>query len=103
MTRFSLLALLAMLLAACGPGETGTPPSSTEARAVETPDPAQPELASAAAATLSVAASDPVASVQASLDADNHQITPVFSRAPDSAGGTNNQAHVFPQAEGKNR
>jgi hypothetical protein len=52
---------------------------------------------------LSVAASDPVASVQASLDADNHQITPVFSRAPDSAGGTNNQAHVFPQAEGKNR
>ena len=67
----------AVLLAACGPGETGTPPSSTEARAVETPDPAQPELASAAAATLSVAASDPVAFAKPALSHGRNRGNPV--------------------------
>ncbi|SAK92294.1 hypothetical protein AWB80_06654 [Caballeronia pedi] len=74
---FLIFALL-LSLSACGPDDNATPLPSSNANA------ASDSAATDAAAALPVFASDPVASAQASLDADSRQVPPVLSYAPDS-------------------
>jgi|GEM_PF-3083497 len=78
--RSVLISALLLSLSACGPGDNATPIPSPNANAASD--------SAATDAALPVFASDPVASAQASLDADSRQVTPVLSYAPDSDDST---------------
>ncbi|SAL79552.1 hypothetical protein AWB71_05924 [Caballeronia peredens] len=80
------IAMLLLLLAACGPGDSAssTPSSNASVANRNAAGDASSNPSSAdEPATSPVFASDPIASAQASLDADSHQVTPVLSYAPD--------------------
>ena len=78
--RFLLIAALSLALVACGAGDNATPVPSSNASANAASDSAAID----ASATAPSAASDPVSSAQASLDADNRKVKPVLSYAPDA-------------------
>jgi hypothetical protein len=78
--RFLVIFALLLSLVACGAGDNAMPVPSSNASANTASDSAAVDASAAAPG----AASDPVSSAQASLDADNRQVTPVLSYAPDS-------------------
>lgn len=79
MIRRSILTIAALSLFGCGPGD------QLPARVDNASLPASDTRDSAdLSAEFPLAASDPIASAQASLDADSHQVTPVLSYAPDA-------------------
>ncbi|BAN25825.1 hypothetical protein BRPE64_BCDS11640 [Caballeronia insecticola] len=78
--------MLLLSLAACGPGDSASSTPSSSASAANrnaAGDAASNPSSTDDTATSPISASDPVASAQASLDADSRQVTPVLSYAPD--------------------
>ncbi|SAL03230.1 hypothetical protein AWB83_06740 [Caballeronia ptereochthonis] len=85
--RSILIVTLLLSLAACGPGDSSSSTSSSNASAANrnaADDASSNPSFTSETATSPIPVSDPVASAQASLDADSRQITPVLSYAPNA-------------------
>ena len=82
MRRFSILALITLALAACGPDDQASVSATQASANASLPASAVEPLVLAAPADAQ-AASSPVEAAQASLAADAQQVTPVLHSAPD--------------------